>query len=73
MSLSYIRSATASTELLLYAGSQVEDKAKYGQEFESLKPINGRLHGDKVFQVSLLVLLLQAGCGIFIMPSFEHF
>jgi len=69
VSVSYIRS----TGLLFYAGSQVKEQAKYNQEFESLKPVDGRLHRDKVFQVSLLVCLLQVECGIFIMPSFEHF
>jgi len=35
----------------------VEERAKYGQVFETLKPIDGRLHGDKVRPVSLLVYL----------------
>jgi len=43
----------------------VEERAKYGQVFETLKPVDGRLHGDKVRPVSLLVGLLTV--GIFVM------
>jgi len=31
---------------------QVEERAKYGQVFETLRPVDGRLHGDKVRPVS---------------------
>jgi len=34
------------------AGLQVEERAKYGQVFETLRPVDGRLHGDKVRPVS---------------------
>jgi len=34
---------------------QVEERAKYGQVFETLRPVDGRLHGDKVRPVSTLV------------------
>jgi len=30
----------------------VEERAKYGQVFETLRPVDGRLHGDKVRPVS---------------------
>ena len=39
---------------------QVEERAKYGQVFETLRPVDGRLHGDKVRPVSLCVYSWQA-------------
>ena len=36
-------------------GWQVEERAKYGQVFETLRPVDGRLHGDKVRPVSWAV------------------
>lgn len=34
----------------------MEERAKYGQVFETLRPVDGRLHGDKVRPVSCLLL-----------------